>query len=241
MRPKRKKVEIKNRWKNEVIYTAKFSVDFKGSLIAAALLAAIASGADLRRADLRGADLYGADLRRADLQGADLRGASLYGADLYGADLQGANLYGADLRRADLRGANLYGADLRGASLYGADLQGANLRDAVNAALSIAQTIITPEGSLIGWKKCQRDVLVKVLIPAEAKRSSSYGRKCRAEYVETLEVFGADVGVSLRDNKTEYKAGTVTRCDDWCEDRWQECAGGIHFFLTRKEAESFDY
>jgi hypothetical protein len=27
------------------------------------------------------------------------------------------------------------------------------------------------------------------------------------------------------------------RCDKWNEDRWIECGGGIHFFLTRIEAE----
>ena len=59
--------------------------------------------------------------------GADLRGANLYGANLYGADLRGANLRGADLCGADLRGADLYGADLRGANLRGADLQKAKL------------------------------------------------------------------------------------------------------------------
>ena len=103
------------------------------------LIAALASGANLRGADLcganlRGADLCGADLRGADLCGANLRGADLRGANLYGADLRGANLYGADLYGADLRGADLRGADLRGADLCGADLRadlrGADLRGA---------------------------------------------------------------------------------------------------------------
>jgi len=29
------------------------------------------------------------------------------------------------------------------------------------------------------------------------------------------------------------------RCDKWDDDRWNECSGGIHFFLTRAEAEAY--
>ena len=28
---------------------------------------------------------------------------------------------------------------------------------------------------------------------------------------------------------TEYRVGQRVTCDKWCEDRWEECAGGIHF------------
>jgi uncharacterized protein YjbI with pentapeptide repeats len=112
------------------------------------------------------------------------KGADLRGADLHGADLRGADLYGADLRGADLYGADLYGADLRGADLYGADLYGADLKDAKNAELVIARLQFIPtEGSFTGWKKCQDGVIVKLQIPAKAKRSHGAERKCRAKFL----------------------------------------------------------
>ena len=80
---------------------------------------------------------------------------------------------------------------------------------------------------------------MKVKIPAEAKRSHAFGRKCRAEWVETLEIFGAPCAVSSHDNKTEYVIGKKTHCDEWSEDWQTECAGGIHFFITRLEAEGY--
>lgn len=43
---------------------------------------------------------------------------------------------------------------------------------------------------------------------------------------------------SQYDSAFIYRVGKTVRCDTWCEDRWQECAGGIHFFLTRAEAEA---
>jgi hypothetical protein len=199
------------------------------------------NGADLRGADLSGSDLRGADLNGADLRGADLSGSDLRGADLSGSDLRGANLYGADLNGADLSGADLNGADLNGANLSGADLSGANLRRAKEVPLiAAAQSSIVPEvGQITGWKKCQNSVLVKLLVGKNAKRSNATGRKCRAEYVKVLEVIGAEVGISKHDNKTEYRAGKIVRCDKWNEDRWVECGGGIHFFLTRIEAENY--
>ena len=155
-------------------------------------------------------------------------------ADLRGADLRGAYLQGADLQGADLRGA-----DLRGAYLQGADLQGADLRGAKLTALQTSQLSILPAGDLIGWKKCQSGVLVKLRINAATARSNSTGRKCRAEEVDVLEVIGAEFGISQHDHKTEYRAGQTVRCDKWCEDRWNECAGGIHFFITKEEAEAY--
>ena len=50
--------------------------------IRAALIAAVAEGANLQYAKLQGADLRYAKLQGANLQGADLQGANLQGADL---------------------------------------------------------------------------------------------------------------------------------------------------------------
>jgi hypothetical protein len=53
-------------------------------------------------------------------------------------------------------------------------------------------------------------------------------------------VIGAKEGVSVYTADIVYRVGEVVRCDVWNEDRWVECGGGIHFFLTRKEAELYD-
>ena len=192
--------------------------------------------ANLRDANLRDANLSGADLSNADLPNADLCGADLCGANLQNADLRGANLWGADLcsanlRDANLRDANLSDADLRGADLRDADLRGAKVGD-------LAQTIIAGEGDLIGYKKLRDGTICKLLIPADAKRSNATGRKCRAEFAVVLE----GEGVSMYDKKFVYKVGmTVRPTEPFCDDRWEECASGIHFFLTRKEAEDYTY
>jgi hypothetical protein len=135
----------------------------------------------------------------------------------------------ADGQRADLQGADLRGADLRRADLQGADLQGADLRRAD-----------LPEGDLIGWKKCAAGVVVKLRIPADAKRSHAFGRKCRAEFADVLEVVGGEFGFTdAHGPRTEYRAGQRVTPDAWDSDWTKECSNGVHFFITRAEAEAY--
>jgi Family of unknown function (DUF5758)/Pentapeptide repeats (8 copies) len=184
------------------------------------------------------------DLREAVVaavkSGANLIGADLSGADLSGAYLSGAYLSGANLSGAYLSGAYLIGADLSRANLIGANLSGAYLSDVKNANLALLQTSIVPQtGQFIGWKKCRDSVLVKLMIGKNAKRSSATGRKCRAEYVKVLEVIGAEVGISIHRSSVSYRKDAIVRCDKWNENRFEECGGGIHFFLSREEAEAY--
>ena len=175
---------------------------------------------------------------------AYLSEANLIGANLRGAYLSEANLREANLREADLSGANLSGANLSEAYLSGANLSGANLRGAKNADLAWALTIVAPQGDLVAWKKVKTPddtpCIVKLKIPAEAKRSNATGRKCRAEWAEVLEVIGAEYAISKGHGPdTEYRPGQIVRPDSWDDDRWEECSHGIHFFITREEAEAW--
>ena len=220
--------------------------------ISAAVAKAIADGRDLSGANLSGANLSRADLSRANLSGANLSRADLSRANLYGANLSRADLYGANLSRADLSGADLSGADLSGADLSwadlswadlsGADLSWADLSLTKNGELALAMTRILPEGEIIGWKKCAHNVLVKLLIPADAKRSHAFGRKCRAEYAKVLEIIGAETARSLHDSWFVYTLGAEVRPTQAFDPNWKdECSSGIHFFITRVEAETYHY
>ena len=234
-------------------------------------------GADLRGADLRGADLHGADLcgvnlyhanlSRTDLHGANLSHATLHGANLSHATLHGANLYDADLSRTNLHDADLCGvnlscsdlsrADLSGANLYSADLSRtdllyANLSYAKHVKLSIAEISILPdEGDIIGWKKAYiydtMQVIVKLLIPADAQRSNGAGRKCRASKARILDLQDKQgnslppdtTARSAHDQNFTYKKGETVHVEDFDTNRWNECAPGIHFFITRIEAVEY--
>ena len=116
-----------------------------------------------------------------------------------------------------------------------ANLSGADLSGAEGAELAISMTRILPEGQIIGWKKLANGAIAKLSIPADAKRSHAFGRKCRAEFVDVIE----GEGVSIHDRKTKYTPGLRVVCDQFDDDWTQECAGGIHFFITRLEAQAY--
>ena len=194
-------------------------------------------GVNLRNADLRNASLQGADLRNANLEGVNLQGANLEGADLRNANLQYvnlryANLQGANLRYADLEGANLRNADLRNANLQGASLRNADLLDCKTPHFQIPQ-----EGSLIVYKKVSGGVC-KLQIPENAKRTASLiGKKCRAEFVIVLE--SPENNAGKHDPSIKYEVGKTIYPDSYDSNPTIECTHGIHFFLTREEAEEY--
>ena len=199
--------------------------------------------ADLQRANLRDANLRDADLRGANLWGANLLGANLRGANLWGANLLGANLQGANLLGANLLGANLLGANLLGANLQGANLWGANLRSAKN--LQFIPLVCPGEGSFVAYKKAD-GLIVKLLIPDDARRSSATSRKCRASKAIVLEIQKIDgalasvTEVSSNWNREfVYRVGETVEVKDFDENRWNECSTGIHFFMNRQEAVKY--
>lgn len=203
---------------------------------------------------LRRANLRGANLRGADLSAANLSATNLCRVNLSGADLRGVNLSYASLCYANLRYANLRGADLRGVNLSGADLSYADLSHANHVKLSIAKISILPdEGDIIGWKKAWTDdmpatpVIVKLLIPADAQRSNATGRKCRASKARVLDLQDKQgnsippdtTAYSGHDTDFTYKKGETIHVEDFDTNRWNECAPGIHFFITRIEAVEY--
>jgi hypothetical protein len=222
--------------------------------------------ADLSGADLSGANLYKvnlseADLSRANLRGADLREADLHGADLSGANLGRANLYEAILYRANLCGAdmsevNLSGADLSRANLSRADLCGANLNEAdlrmadlcevrMNGCTVFYALQCPEKGAYTAFKKAG-GYIVELEIPKDALRSSATTRKCRASKAKVISITSADGENSVESIASDYDGKFIYRIEETVEvpdfdtDRWNECAAGIHHFITRAEAEQYE-
>ena len=216
--------------------------------------------ANLYRANLEGVNLYHANLRLANLRDTNLKGADLSSAKLRCADLTHANLADADLRYANLMVADLTGADLEGVNLLGADLGGANLRGAnlEGANLWLANLYDTDltdvknfpdipmecptEGSFIGWKRAG-GYIIKLEIPEDAKRSSGTGIKCRCNKAKVLSIEtlgGTSVDAtevhSDYDPTFIYKIGETVTVENFDNNRFNECAPGIHFYMDRDRA-----
>jgi len=224
------KFEIKNRFDGSIIFS------LETSSMKLCVEAALKSKINLRYADLSSADLRYADLSYADLSYADLRSADLRSANLRYANLRYANLRYADLSYADQSYADLSSADLRSANL-----RYANLADIKNGELIIAQQNICPiEGAFVGWKKLQGNFIARLVIPHDAERMNSIGsRKCRASKAFVHEIFGAKEAYDKHSGKLLYKTGEEVIPDKYDPDLREECSHGIHFFITRIEAENY--
>lgn len=158
-------------------------------------------------------------------------------ADLSNVDLSGANLCLANLAMADLSGASL-----NLANLIGADLTGANLRRTKNIYFPIA----CPEkGTFTAFKKAG-GYIIELEIPSNALRSSSTTRKCRCSKAKVVSITNLDGTLSDvksvasgYDSKFIYNLGETVEVPNFDTNRWNECAPGIHFFITRQEAVEY--
>ena len=148
-------------------------------------------------------------------------------------DLSYANLQHVDLTVINLKDVNLSNADLYYAYLDNIVQLNANF-------------------TFIGWKKCynvnnKNPYIVKLEIPADAKRSSATTEKCRCSKAKVLEIQNLDGTIanvdevsSLLFNNFYYKVGEMVYPDSFDDRFWLECSHGIHFFMKRQDAVDYD-
>ena len=105
--------------------------------------------------------------------------------------------------------------------------------------------IACPEkGSFTGFKKLRGGLIAELRIPSKALRSSATSRKCRASEAKVVAIYNAEKkineGYSRHNCNFKYVVGeTVKPIEVFDKDRWNECTSGIHFFITRQEAEEY--
>ena len=179
-----------------------------------------------------------ADLCYADLSYVDLRKANMSYANLRYANLRYANMSYVDICSVDMRCANMMGVDMVGANMMGVDMTGTNTRGVDMSGVDRLRKGIKLSEPIIGWKKCKNNVLVKLEIPRGAIVFSINNKKCRTDKAKVLEIIGADRAYSNYKFFSYYVGDVIEIFDFNCEYN-VECAKGIHFFRTRKEAENY--
>lgn len=197
--------------------------------------------------NLRGAIFISVSFNKAKMKNINLHGATFQYATFYRTDCEGADLGYADFLYSSLCKTNLTNADLTGVNLCCSSLDDAIL---TNTKMPNVPLVCPDSGAFIGWKKCIADnaeydvvnaVIVKLLIPEDAKRLSGIGRKCRCDKATVLEIKnmdGKDINkaYSIHDTSFVYKVGETVSVSDFNDNRWVECTEGIHFFINKQEA-----
>ena len=88
-------------------------------------------------------------------------------------------------------------------------------------------------------------MLVELLIPADAKRSSATTEKCRCDKALVVSITEIDTGVQHTETvnfnfaKAIYHVGEIVYPDSFDDNRWNECSHGIHFFINKESAINY--
>lgn len=211
---------------------------------------------EFRQLEIWDMDLSGEDLSNMDFTLSSFQNTVLDGVDFEGSTVENALFDGCSMRKANFRNAKMVTASFRycdmrecnieGANLYGAVLEFAKLDGIVSDEGTQWFRLHCPEkGAFLAYKKCVNDRMVQLLVPADAKRTSATLPSCRCNKAKVLTIKSFDFkenfdeAWSLVDENFVYRRGEWVEVKNFNEDRWQDSTTGIHFWLTRAEAEAY--
>lgn len=144
----------------------------------------------------------------------------------------------------EFKDATFRGSMLRDVRTYGicnfenASFTQANL-DTHNKFIENQTGVILKE-PLIGYKKTDENVVIKVEIPAGAIVFSVNGGKCRTNKAKIIDMNGKDVLHSRYNPRFKYTLNQEIEIENFDLRYNIVCAPGFHFFKTYEEAEHYD-
>ena len=206
----------------------------------------------LRNVNLSGATITESFIDFVNLTNTNLSNTTIIGVTFDNTDFTGADISGANILSSSFCRANLLNIKYNEATSFKRVL----LLDAKNIPRDLPYPLACPEtGKFEAWKKVVAVVdddvinplhtfLVKLEIPEDAKRLSSYSNKCRCDKAKVLEIIDLStnkqvsqvLNCAYRLSQTLYKVGEMVYPDSFDEDRWNECSNGIHFFKDKESA-----
>lgn len=200
---------------------------------------------------------YGADLEKLNLFNATLRLCSFEHCNLFGACLESATFDQCSIKHSNLTCAYMRDIRLLDSSLFACFVNSADFENFLYRNLSVnwcnmddalnvgkIPLACPREGSFEAYKVIESDnrYIVKLFVPEDAKRSSSFGNKCRCSKAKVLEItrLSDDISVgeciNVKHMPTVYRVGEMVSTDGWDDNRWNECSHGIHFFMDEESA-----
>lgn len=233
------------------------------NLNSAILKGAVFCNCKITECSFKGATLSGSNFVQSHINDSEFNYAQLDESYFIGARINNVNFHYANLKMADfdhalvyysgMQFASLWYANLKMADFYCVDTYGADFHYMASDEKVRLPGIICPEeGSFIGFKKATyitgetaEPCIVKLEILEDALRSSSTTRKCRCSKAKVLSITTINgeplncEAFSYYNGLFKYRVGEIVEVDNFDTNRWNECAPGIHFFITRQEAVDY--
>lgn len=199
------------------------------------------TGMDLSNIDFTLSSFQNTVLDRVNFENSNVENTLFDGCPMKSAVFKNAWMRTASFRYCDMRSCNI-----EGANLFGAVLEHANLEGIISNEDTQWFRLHCPEkGAFLAYKKCVNDRMVQLLVPADAKRTSATMPSCRCSKAKVLTIKSFDYNQnfeeawSLVDENFVYRKGQWVEVKDFNENRWQDSTTGIHFWLTRAEAQAY--
>ena len=219
------------------------------------------SNANLRKTNFKQATInYNSAFNCADLSRSNFRYASIRDCNFSNAELDCSDCNSIVIKNSNFSNANLFDANFVKAGIVNSNFKESKLHDTIftrarigNTNFKEAKTNHTTtglysscpeEGSFIGFKKAN-GCLVKLKILSDARRSSATGYKCRCDKAKVLKITDLKTGEEVKEIASNfdisfiYKVGKIVEEPNYNENKWEECAEGIHFFLNKDLAKKW--
>ena len=222
---------------------------------------AILYNTNLRGANLKNSVLSHATIHNADLSYANLDYTACGFADIFHSSLRGATVQNASFRHTlfdliDLNNITINHTDFTYSTFHKSNIISAGIACFSYATFKECGVVFTGNTSLHscgmivdapirGYKKCDTNgngpTIVTLEIPRGAIVFSINGSKCRTNkaIVRSIDGDGIDEAHSFFDEEFVYRVGDELVIDDFDLRYNVECGTGIHFFLTKEEAENY--
>lgn len=101
----------------------------------------------------------------------------------------------------------------------------------------VVKQIFTVKQDMLVYKKLQDDKIATLKLVKGQKFIAAKYEKCRTDRAIVVDISdNEETGVSIHDPSFVYRVGEEVVADNY-DETFQECTSGIHFFLTREEAE----
>jgi hypothetical protein len=201
------------------------------------------SDIDLGGQDLSNINFSGTSFLHVNLKDAKMDHTDVSKALFLECPMQRVRLTNSDAACAVFREIDFTGADFSGSNFFCAALEGAILDEVKDDENTRFFRLACPAtGAFLGWKIGANRRLIRLLIPADARRTSATGYACRCDKAKVLSIKSIDGTVSYEwasatvNDQFIYKAGEWAYPHDFNPYRWVEDAPGIHFFLERQQA-----
>ena len=228
----------------------------------------IFSGSTFRFVNFKNADLRRSKFINCDFHNCSFDNAFMYNSDLSRSIAENTSFKSAIIEYAILKGVNFRcnvfletsfeGSILEYSELKYSAFRFVNLKDC-----SLKRYLDKIEGknsnyiegkvltdNIIGYKKCMDYTIVTLEIPRGAIVFSIDGTKCRTNKAKVIAIDGADRAYSKHSTYSEHNR-TYGHMSYYVGDEFtvynfdckynEECSRGIHFFLTREEAEDYEF